>query len=223
MHILFVVQSLSHLQLFMTPWTAARQAPLSSIISQILLKLMSIESVMLSNYLILCWPLLLLHSIFPSTSVVSNELGLCEELTHWKRPWCWKDCWQEEKGTTKDKMVGWHHWLNGHEFEQNPIIGDGQGNLVCCSPWGPEESDMTKWLNWTGLFTSGGQSIGVSTSASVLPMNIQGWFPLGLTSSPFSPRDSQESSPTPQFKSINSLALSFLYGPTFTSIHDYWK
>ena len=74
------------------------------------------------------------------------------------------------------------------------------------------------------LFASGGQSIGVSTSTSVLPMNIQDWFPLGLTGwSPCTPRDPQESSPTPQFKSINSSVLSFLYGPTFTSTHDHWK
>ena len=75
------------------------------------------------------------------------------------------------------------------------------------------------------FFTSGGQSIGVSASASVLPMNIQDWFPLGwkLVGSPCSPRDSQESSPTPQFKSINSSAVSFLYSPTLTSIPDYWK
>ena len=72
------------------------------------------------------------------------------------------------------------------------------------------------------LFVSGGQSIGVSASASVLPMNIQDWFPLGLLVwSPCSPRDSQESSPTPQFKSISSSVLSFFYGPTLTSIHDY--
>ena len=64
----------------------------------------------------------------------------------------------------------------------------------------------------------------VSASASLLPMNIQDWFPLGLTSLvSCSPRDSQEYSPTLQFKSINSLALSFLCGPTLTSIHDYWK
>ena len=78
------------------------------------------------------------------------------------------------------------------------------------------------------FFTSYGQSIGVSASASVLPMNIQDWFPLGWTGwisfgSPYSPRDSHESDPTPQFKTINSLALSFLYSPTLTSIHDYWK
>ena len=73
------------------------------------------------------------------------------------------------------------------------------------------------------FFTSGSQSIGISASASVLPMNTQDWFPLGLVWSPCSPRDPQEFSPTPQFKSINSLALSFLYSPTITSIHDYWK
>ena len=72
------------------------------------------------------------------------------------------------------------------------------------------------------FFASGDQSIG--TSASVLPMNIQDWFLLGLmVGSPCSPRDSQESLPTLQFKSIDSLAFSFLYGPTLTSIHDYWK
>ena len=74
------------------------------------------------------------------------------------------------------------------------------------------------------FFASGGQSIGVSASASVLPMNIQDWFPLGWTAgSPCSLRDSQESSPTPQFKSINSLALSSFYIPTLTPIHNYWK
>ena len=88
-----------------TPWTAALQAPLSSTISQSLLKFMSIESVMPSSHLILCCPLLLLHSIFPSTRVFSNEVALA----------------------------------------------------------------------------SGGQSIGTSASASVLPMNIRGWFSLGLT------------------------------------------
>ena len=73
-------------------------------------------------------------------------------------------------------------------------------------------------------FTSGGQSVGVSASASVLPMNIQDWFPLGLTGwSPCSPRDSQESSPTPQFKTISSSVLSFLYSPALISIHDRWK
>ena len=73
-------------------------------------------------------------------------------------------------------------------------------------------------------FASGGQSIGASASASVFSMNIQDWLPLGLAVLiPFSSRDSQESSPTPQFKSTNSSGLSFLYDPTLTFIHDYWK
>ena len=70
----------------------------------------------------------------------------------------------------------------------------------------------------------GGQSIRTSASASVLPMNIQGWSPLGWTGwISLRPRDSQESSPTPQFKGTNSLVLSLFYGPNLTSIHEYWK
>ena len=111
--------------------------------SQSLLKLMSIESMMPSNHLILCHPLP--FSIFPSIRVFSK-------------------------------------------------------------------------------FASGGQSIGVSALGSVLPMNIQDWFPLGWTGWIYlSPKNSQESSPTPQFKSINFSGLSFLYSPTLTSTHDYWK
>ena len=71
------------------------------------------------------------------------------------------------------------------------------------------------------LFTSGGQSI--EASASVLPVDIQGWFPLGFTWYPCCSRDFQECSPAPQFKTINSSAFSLLYGSTFTSVHDYWK
>ena len=59
-----------------------------------------------------------------------------------------KDWRQEEKGMTDDEMVGRHHRLDGHEFEQALGIGDGQGSLVCCSPWGPKELDMTNGLNW---------------------------------------------------------------------------
>ena len=66
-----------------------------------------------------------------------------------KDPDAGKDWRQEEKGMTEDEMVGWHHWLNGHEFDQALGVGDGQGSLACCSPWGHKESDMTKWLNWT--------------------------------------------------------------------------
>ena len=60
-----------------------------------------------------------------------------------------KDWRQEEKGTTEDAMVGWHHWLDGLEIVQAPGVGDGQGSLVFCSPWCHKESDMTEWLNWT--------------------------------------------------------------------------
>ena len=91
---------------------------------------------------------------------------------HWK-DWCWswnsnilantlaknwligkepdagKDWRQEEKGTTEDEMVGWHHWFNGHEFEQAPGVGDGPGSLACCSPWGgrvrPDWTEVKKW------------------------------------------------------------------------------
>ena len=58
---------------------------------------------------------------------------------------------QKEKGMTENEMVGWHHWLYGHEFEQPPGVGDGQGSLACCSPWGCKELDMTEWLNWTEI------------------------------------------------------------------------
>ena len=62
-----------------------------------------------------------------------------------------KDWRQEEKGMTVNEMVGWHHQLNGHEFEQAPGVGDWQGSLLCYSPWGCKESDTTEWLNWTEL------------------------------------------------------------------------
>ena len=79
-------------------------------------------------------------------------------------------------------------------------------------------------LPMSQLFVSGGQSIGASALEPILPVNIQGWFPLVLmVLTPCCPRDSHESSPTPQFESINSLALCLLYSPTLTSIHDYWK
>ena len=144
------VQSLSHAQLFVIPWTAGHQAFLSFTISWSLLKLMSIQSVMPSNHLILCCPFLPLPSVFPSIKVFS--------------------------------------------------------------------------IDW--FFTSGDQSTGASTSASVLPMNTRGWFPLRLTDLIVwfeSPRDSQKPCPEPRFESNNSSALSLLYGPTLTSIHDYWK
>ena len=68
-----------------------------------------------------------------------------------KDPDTGKDWGQEEKGTTEDEMVGWPHQLIGHEFELTLGVGDGQGSLACCSPWGHKESDMTEWLKGTEL------------------------------------------------------------------------
>ena len=82
--LVLVVQSLSHVRLFVTPWTAAHQASLSFTISQSLLNLMSIEWVMSSSHLVLCHPLLLLPSVFPSMWVFSNELALC---IRWPKYW----------------------------------------------------------------------------------------------------------------------------------------
>ena len=141
------VQSLSVSNSLWPPWTAALQASLSITNSLSMLKLMSIELVMPSSYLILCCPLLLLPSNFPSIRVFSSESVF---QIRWPKYWSFR--------------------------------------------------------------------------VSISPSNEYWGFSLGLTGwSPCSPRDSQESSPKPQFKSINSLALGFLYGPTLTSIYDYWK
>ena len=142
------VQSLSCVQLFVTPWTAACKAPLSITNSQSLLKLMSIVSVMPSNDLILCHPFLLPPPIPPSIRVFSNESVL---------------------------RIRWPNL----EFQLQ------HQSLQC--------------IFRTDFLEDG-----------------NGWISL-------SPRDTQESSPTPQFKSINSSVLSFLHSPTLTSIHDHWK
>ena len=74
------------------------------------------------------------------------------EVKNWlirKDPDAGKDWRQEEKGTTENEMVGWHRRFDGHEFEQAPRVGDRQGSMVCCSPWGCKDSDMTEQLNWT--------------------------------------------------------------------------
>ena len=81
-------------------------------------------------------------------------------LSPWRSPWhtigtqlsgkdpdAGKDWRQEEKGTTEDMMVGWHHWLDRHEFEQALGVGDAQASLACCNPWGCKELDVTEWLN----------------------------------------------------------------------------
>ena len=106
-------------------------------------------------------------------------------------------------------LSGWCH----------PAISSSVIPFSCLQPIPASGSFLT-----SQFFASGGQSIGVSASASVLPMNIQDWFPLGWTGwTHCSPRDSQESSATSQFKSISSSVLSFLCSPTFKSINDYWK
>ena len=144
------VPSLSPVWLFVTPRTVAHQASLSITNSWSLLKLTSIESVMPFNHLILCQPLLLLTSIFPSIRVFSSESVL---------PIRWRKYWS-------------------FSFSISP--SNKYSGLI---------SFRTEPLGWISC----------------------------------SPRDSQESSPTPQFKSINSSVLSFLHSPTLTSIHDHWK
>ena len=87
-----------------------------------------------------------------SDAEVEAPILLPPDAKNWligKDPDAGKDWRQEEKQITEDKMVGWHHWLNGHEFEQALGDGDGQGSLACCSPWGCKELDTTEQLNWT--------------------------------------------------------------------------
>ena len=119
-----------------------------------------------------------------------------------KDPDAGKDWRQEEKGMTEDETVGWHHGLNGHEFEWTLAVGDGEGSLACCSPWGCKESDMTEQLHWTELNWRSGirqacpltafiQHVAVSCSqntwaiSSVQSLSCVGlfatpWFSLGL-------------------------------------------
>ena len=102
----------------------------------------------------------------------------------------------------------------------HPTISSSVFPFSSCLQSFPASGSFSK----SQFFTSDGQSIGASASASVLPRNIQDWFPLGLTGLiSLQSKGLSKSSPTPQFKSINSSVLSFLYGPTVTSIHDYWK
>ena len=158
------VWSLSHVQLFAIPWTAAHQASLSITNSLSLLKLMSVELMLPSNYLILCRPLLLLPSIFLSMWDFSDE-----SVLHIRWP---------------------KYWSFSFSFSISPSS------------------------EYSGL---------ISFRKFKFPNSRFPASQEGLVGSPCSPTDSQESSPTPQFKSINSLVISFLYDPNLISKHDYWK
>ena len=136
---------------------------------------------------------------------------LMQKLSHWKRPWCWKNWRQEEKGTTEDEMVGCHHWHNVHEFEQAPGVGDGQGILACCRPccrpWGLIWTEFTLiyGLNIPGSYaiyslqhqtlspgtsTTGccfyfGSAFSFSLESFLHPSPVAYWAPTDLGSSPF--------------------------------------
>ena len=113
-------------RLLRVPWTARRS-------NQTILKVISpgcsLEGLMLKLKLPILWP------------------PVAKTWLIGKDPDAGKDWGQEEK--TEDDMVGWHHWLDRHGFGWTPGVGDGQGDLACCSSWGCKESDMTGWLNWT--------------------------------------------------------------------------
>ena len=114
-------------RLFRAPWTARwNQSILKEINPEY-----SLEGLMLKMKLQYFWP---------------------PDVKNWligKDPDAGKDWRWEEKGATEGEMVGWHHWCNGHEFEQTLGDGEGQGSLVCCSPWGCKELDTTEWLENT--------------------------------------------------------------------------
>ena len=96
-----------------------------------------------------------------------------EELTHWKDPDAGKGWRQEEKCLTE--MVGWHYWLNGHEFEQALGVGDRQGNLAYCSPWGWKGSNTTEWLNWTNKLGIKDRGYGKSKKHTHFPPLFSSW------------------------------------------------
>ena len=119
-----------------------------------------------------------------------------------------------------------HHQLPSSPIPMSTELVMPSSHLILVVPFSSclQSFPASESFKMSQLFTSGGQSIEVSASTSDLLMNTQDWSPLGWTGWIFlQSKDSQESSPTPQFKSISSLALSFLYSPTLTSIHDYWK
>ena len=171
---------LSSVQLFAIPWTAAHQASLSFTISLNLFKLISIESVMLSNHLILCCLFLLLPSIFPSIRAISNELALyissvqfsCSVVSDFLRP--------HELQHTRPPCPSPTPRVHTNPCPSSqwcyPTISSSVVPFSSC----PQSFAISGSLQMSQLFTSGGQSIGVSASTSVLPMNTQDW-PLGWT------------------------------------------
>ena len=110
----------------------------------------NINNWLIFSYLDLCFP----ESFLEFLSLLRNQLCwgrlmmvgwlLAVHVFHEDQGIDWR---QEEKGTTEDEVAGWHHRLNGHEFEQALGDGEGQGSLACCSPWGRKESDTAEWLN----------------------------------------------------------------------------
>ena len=150
-------------------------------------------------------PTLLFSSVQFSRSVVSDSLQP-HESQHTRPP-----CPSPTPGVDSDSRP-WSQWCH-------PAISS---SVVPFSSH-PQSLPASESFPMSQLFVWGIQSTGVSALASFLPKKSQGWSPSEWTGSPCSPRDSQESSPTPQFKSINSLALSLLHSPTLTSIRDHWK
>ena len=85
----------------------------------------------------------------------------------------WKNWRQEEKGTTEDEVVGWHHWLGGHESESALGVGDGHGSLAYSSPWGCQDSDMTEQLNWTEELKGCSQGRCDSSEITEVPWEVE--------------------------------------------------
>ena len=118
-------------RLLTVSWTARRS-------NQLILKEISPEKYSLEG--------LILNLNLQSFGHLMRSADSLEKTLMLKKIWRW-----EEKRMTDNEMVGWHHWLDGLEFEQALGVGDGQGSLTCCSPWGHKELDMTEWLKWTEL------------------------------------------------------------------------
>ena len=152
------------------------------------------------------------HSLFPFSSVQFSHSVMSDSLQPHELQHARASCPSPTPGDHPNPCPS-SQWCH-------PAISSSVVPFSSC----PQSFPASGSFPMSQLFASGGQSIGVSALALVLPMNTQDWSPLGWTGwSPWSPRDSQGSSPTPQFKSINSSALSFLYSPTLTSIHDHRK